>query len=596
MQNIKKLLPLILILVVFAHAFLPASGAYADSRLINPNVEAMRSMLNQREFCVYFQDAPENYPYYGAKLEPRTGVYTGTPDGGASSYLWFDADRTNDVEPRNVLAGGTDHADNAALRIFNWNFQMRSWENIDPADYENYIKNVVDELAQQKANILLVFAKEMNINNNFKNTDDFINMFRYIADYAKTKDNIAMVWGPNDTGSLDFDLGMWYPGDAYVDWIGMSSYTLPHFLGDREKSTESNNVAFVTGDHANPVMRVKPIMDFMKANNIKKPVVLTESGVGHRHTKSGEDFTEWATLQLRRLYGEVIRRFPEVKVIIDFDNHVASDFYRYDTSNNPVLKELLQELLKDPVYAHMDEYNLKSSPVSYSQMRDGICVKGSLVLSAYAYNPRCASTALTVKYLVDGVQTHESSLPPYNYTLENLKPGSHRLTVQMFNGAAMLETKSYGIEYEAPPPPPKYNPTPSTVIVDGVPTVFEAYLIGGSNYFKLRDLAMALSGSEKQFAVGYNPDTQAITLTSGEPYAPQGSELKPGDGKPKEAVPNKDINIALDGTPIKITAYLIQGNNFLKLRDLMQALDVYVGWDAATSTITLDTSRGYGSG
>ena len=597
MKKTKKFLPFALAFIIFAQAIIfTASAAYGDNRLINPNVEAMRSMLNQREFNVYFQDVPENYVYYGAKLEPRTGVYTGTPHGGASSYVTFNTSMTNDVQPRYVLEGGTKSADNTVLCLLNWNFRLgSSTENINPANYENYIKNFIDELAQRKQNILLVFGKEMNINVNFKNTDDFINMFRYVADYARTKDNIAMVWGPNDTGSLDFTFEMWYPGDEYVDWVGISSYTIPHFLGDREQSTESNNVAFVMGDYANPVMRVKPIIDFMARNNIKKPVLLTESGVGYQHSKTGEDFTDWATLQMRRLYGEVIRRFPQVKIIIDFDNHVASDFYMYDTSNNPVLKELLQELLRDPVYADMDKYR-ESTSVSYRQMYDNMHIKGSLNLSAYAYAPRSSSTFFTVKYLVDGVQVYQSLLPPYNYTLENLTPGAHRLTVQMFSGSAMIETKNYNIEFEAaplPPPPPTYDPTPSTVFVDGIPVAFEAYLIEGSNYFKLRDLAMALSGTQKQFAVGYDADTGAITLTGGEPYSPQGNELTQGDGKPKEALLNEAINITLDGIPIQITAYLIQGNNFIKLRDLMRLLDVCVTYDEATRNIGIDTSLPY---
>jgi hypothetical protein len=38
---------------------------------------------------------------------------------------------------------------------------------------------------------------------------------------------------------------------------------------------------------------------------------------------------------------------------------------------------------------------------------------------------------------------------------------------------------------------------------------------------------------------------------------------------------------------------LSSGNNFFKLRDLMEVLDVYVGYDNATKAITLDTSKGY---
>lgn len=51
--------------------------------------------------------------------------------------------------------------------------------------------------------------------------------------------------------------------------------------------------------------------------------------------------------------------------------------------------------------------------------------------------------------------------------------------------------------------------------------------------------------------------------------------------------------IYLNGEEISLTAYNINGNNYFKLRDIMKIFDVYVGWDGKTSTITLDTSKGY---
>ena len=141
--------------------------------------------------------------------------------------------------------------------------------------------------------------------------------------------------------------------------------------------------------------------------------------------------------------------------------------------------------------------------------------------------------------------------------------------------------------------PVTVNPTPSTVYVNGVETAFEAYNIGGSNFFKLRDLAYVLSGTEKQFEVGYDDATKAIILTSGKAYTPTGNqEMIPGDGKAKPATPTAS-KIYLDGDELNLTVYNIGGNNFFKLRDLMQAIDVYVGYDNATRAITLDTSKGY---
>ena len=135
-------------------------------------------------------------------------------------------------------------------------------------------------------------------------------------------------------------------------------------------------------------------------------------------------------------------------------------------------------------------------------------------------------------------------------------------------------------------------PTASTVLVNGENVAFDAYNINDNNYFKLRDLAFVLNGTEKQFEVGYDTATRAITLTSGEPYTPDGSEMKSkGDGI-KTPTPTTS-KVYLDGEEVQFTAYNIEGNNYFKLRDVGQAFDFGVEWDGTKQTIVIETSKGY---
>jgi hypothetical protein len=110
------------------------------------------------------------------------------------------------------------------------------------------------------------------------------------------------------------------------------------------------------------------------------------------------------------------------------------------------------------------------------------------------------------------------------------------------------------------------SPTPSKVFANGEEKSFEAYLIGGNNFFKLRDLALVLNGTEKQFAVGYDNTTRAVTMTTGKPYEPVGGEMTAGDGNAKMANPTPS-KIYIDGLELDFTVYNIGGNNFFKLRD-----------------------------
>jgi hypothetical protein len=122
--------------------------------------------------------------------------------------------------------------------------------------------------------------------------------------------------------------------------------------------------------------------------------------------------------------------------------------------------------------------------------------------------------------------------------------------------------------------------------------VFDAYNIGGNNYFKLRDLAIKLSGTEKQFEVGYDDATRAISLTSGKAYTPVGDEMASKGAGSQKAVFSTS-KIMLDGADVNLAAFLIGGNNYFKLRDIGAAFDFGVTWDGERNTIIIDTSTGY---
>jgi len=137
-------------------------------------------------------------------------------------------------------------------------------------------------------------------------------------------------------------------------------------------------------------------------------------------------------------------------------------------------------------------------------------------------------------------------------------------------------------------------PSPSKVVVDGKSVAFDAYNISGSNYFKLRDIAYVLSGTKKQFDVAWDGANNAISLKSGAPYTAVGGEMAQGDGRAKDAMPTSS-RIYFNGRELNLAVYNIGGSNYFKLRDLMKALNIYVGYDDATRAITLDTSKGYHS-
>ncbi|MGE5653335.1 MAG: hypothetical protein ACM3ZQ_03575 [Bacillota bacterium] len=188
-------------------------------------------------------------------------------------------------------------------------------------------------------------------------------------------------------------------------------------------------------------------------------------------------------------------------------------------------------------------------------------------------------------YYLDGddeLRATFSYTPDYDYRY---------VYVYVFSGIGSGLGLGRGYVYELMSDTVTASPTKSNVLVNGKRVPFDAYNINGSNFFKLRDLAIALRGSPKQFAVGWDGERNAISITS---KSPAGGELVAGGLAGDKAGTLTDSKIFLDGTEIALLAYNIGGNNYFKLRDLMSKLDIRVGWDDATSTITIDTAAGYG--
>lgn len=134
--------------------------------------------------------------------------------------------------------------------------------------------------------------------------------------------------------------------------------------------------------------------------------------------------------------------------------------------------------------------------------------------------------------------------------------------------------------------------TTAKVNINSKPVEFEAYNINGNNYFKLRDLALALNGTNKNFEVTWDASKKAINLISNSKYTVVGGELVKGDGKNKTAVVSTHT-IYKDGVKITLTAYTINGNNYFKLRDLGQAFNFGVEWDGVNKIIDIDTTIDY---
>ena len=112
------------------------------------------------------------------------------------------------------------------------------------------------------------------------------------------------------------------------------------------------------------------------------------------------------------------------------------------------------------------------------------------------------------------------------------------------------------------------------------------YNIADNNYFKLRDI-----GTLVGFGVEWNGETQTVEISTARTTPSIEGIL---DTAASGAVAKiSDQRITVDGVQVNMTAYQIDGNNYVKLRDIGKQVDFGVGYDNATASVRIDTDAPY---
>ncbi len=158
-------------------------------------------------------------------------------------------------------------------------------------------------------------------------------------------------------------------------------------------------------------------------------------------------------------------------------------------------------------------------------------------------------------------------------------------TAEPEDTATEIETTELPLEAAA-------TPNASKIYVNGELVEFDAYTINENNYFKLRDLAYILSGTEVGFEVTWDQALGTINLESNSVYTVVSGEMAQGDGTDQTAVANTSP-IYMDGELADLAAYTINENNYFKLRDLGELFGFNVSWDGEANSIIINTSEAY---
>ncbi len=129
------------------------------------------------------------------------------------------------------------------------------------------------------------------------------------------------------------------------------------------------------------------------------------------------------------------------------------------------------------------------------------------------------------------------------------------------------------------------------MLVNGEKVAFDAYTIDGFNYFKLRDIAAALTGSDATFDVAWNETEFCIELTTGKAYTKLDTDLVAGKGEAAVTASSTKMGILINGEKVELAGYSIGGNTYFQLRDLGEKLGFEVSWNAEAKSIGIDAKK-----
>jgi hypothetical protein len=197
------------------------------------------------------------------------------------------------------------------------NGQGIALESIATGHYDRYIRAAADSAAAWGKPILLRFAHEMNGDwypwgrGSSGNTPaTYKAAWRHLVEIFRSAGahNVKWVWSPNVEGGGKYPFQPFYPGNRWVDWVGLDGFNWAR-TGEWQSFTD------LFGDSYETLARIT-----------HRPVIIAETG----SSESGGDKAAWVSSALRR----ELPRFSRIRAVVWFSDPVNGVDFRIDSSTD----------------------------------------------------------------------------------------------------------------------------------------------------------------------------------------------------------------------------------------------------------------------
>lgn len=127
-----------------------------------------------------------------------------------------------------------------------------------------------------------------------------------------------------------------------------------------------------------------------------------------------------------------------------------------------------------------------------------------------------------------------------------------------------------------------------SIVLDNKDTNVYGYMINDNNYFKLRDVAALLSGTDSGFSVSYDSYANSIFINRKSEYTKTPEDLKPLTDSDSDAI-KSNVDVFVDDARVSFKTYSIDGYNYFKLRELGKVIGFDVDFDEERGNVLISS-------
>ena len=324
-----------------------------------------------------------------------------------------------------------------------------AWEpnnGLDEVRDDEYLRGWAQAARRAGGPILLRYASEMNGDWMAYSGDPELYKQKWRLVYGVMHEiapNVIMVWCPFATPRRT--IAEYYPGDSYVDWVGVNIYAVVYNDGDLSRPApddQLDNLRFIYELYGD-----------------RKPIAICEYATTHFCAASGQPTTDFALRQMRQMYQAVRDQFPSVVFINWFSVDAAADKLAdndYAVTTVPEVLAMYRQIISSDYFLAQVPTEIVASGVALPPPTSaplalasrGLPLPNEVIIVVKGAPPRAVRgqvivetavgknlAAATVELYIDNQFRAITNVRPYQYrwNSEYYEPGEHLIKVVVRN-------------------------------------------------------------------------------------------------------------------------------------------------------------------